>query len=203
MRTIGIFSGSSYRGGIGSVDSTIVSELRTIAQQLPLDYRVAYGGGDSGLMGIIPTEYASRGGDVVGYNAAMFVRETEASNAYPGIQLTYDTFEERQSNLIRSSDIILALPGGVGTTYEILDVFVKNDLNLWEDHTRRSVILYNYRGHYSHFVSYLHNAQAEGFLKPHVLDYMYVVTGPNQLLDVIETIAHSPNNNLSRSTDCK
>ncbi len=187
MRTIGIFSGSSFGGDIGNASSGIVSELRTIAQQLPLEYRIAYGGGDSGLMGIIPIEYARRGGDVVGHNAAMFVHDS-CTNTYPGVQFTYDTFEERQSSLIRSSDIILALPGGVGTTYEILDVFVKNDLNLWEDHTRRSVILYNYRGYYSHFVSYLQNAQTEGFLKPHVLDNMYVVSGPNQLLDVIDTI---------------
>ena len=184
MRTIGIFSGSSY-GGIGS---GIVSELRTIAQQLPLEYRIAYGGGDSGLMGIIPTEYARRGGEVVGHNAAMFVHPDTCTSTYPGVQYTYDTFEERQSSLIRSSDLILALPGGVGTTYEILDVFVKNDLNLWEDHKRRSVILYNYRGFFSHFVSYLQHAQTEGFLKPHVLDNMYVVSGPNQLLDVIDTI---------------
>ena len=182
MRTIGIFSGSSY---IGNANSDIVSELRTIAQQLPLEYRIAYGGGDSGLMGIIPTEYALRGGDVVGHNAAMFVNDI---CTYPGVQFTYDTFEERQSSLIRSSDIILALPGGVGTTYEILDVCVKNDLNLWEDHKRRSVILYNYRGFFSHFVLYLQNAQTEGFLKHHVLDNMYVVSSPNQLLDVIDTI---------------
>ena len=40
----------------------------------------------------------------------------------------FDNITERQSKLIELGDIFLALPGGFGTIYELLEVITKNQI---------------------------------------------------------------------------
>lgn len=180
MRTLGIFSGSK----IPSNESHYRAALESLGKCLPTNtLTVAYGGGNAGLMGIIPTIFDERGGAVVGYNAKMFI---EPGVKYPGRQVVLSDFSERQRRLITESDIILVLPGGVGTVFEIFEVLVNNDLNLWKDKTSRPVILYNIDDFFTPIYQFLVQAYEAGFIHKHVLDNVYMISSTNGIIDVIQ-----------------
>ena len=69
-KTIGIFSGSKNPLNYNSIKT----ELQKLAKRINIDkFNIVYGGGDSGLMGIIPKQFNKIGGDVTGFNIQEFV----------------------------------------------------------------------------------------------------------------------------------
>jgi hypothetical protein len=175
MKNIGIFSGSK----IPFFFDDISSQLKKIAEGIPNDkFRVVYGGGNSGLMGVIPKRYSEVGGRVTGIDADMFVKRFGRTEF--GDLEVYDTFNERQMRLIQRSDIVLVLPGGVGTISELFDVLTLNDLNL----KKTKVIIYNYNGFYDEIIQFIHKRQQEGFIKP-LENLRYATTG-EEVLDLLK-----------------
>ena len=64
----------------------------------------------------------------------MFVdNESNGIQTDIGKQIICDNFDDRQDQIVINSDIILVLPGGLETVYELFQVLVYNDLKLWKD----------------------------------------------------------------------
>ena len=155
---IGIFSGSRFPmiGATSSISlSTITSELKMFSSVLDISrHTIVYGGGEAGLMGIIPSHYSARGGTVLGVDCSMFTNKYGIANF--GKQFICPDFTTRQQRLIELSDLFIVLPGGVGTLYELMDVLVKNDLSLWVSTDlqdpppkQKRILVYNYNNCYS------------------------------------------------------
>lgn len=161
---IGVFSGSRFPIDIDK-KKLLETELIKIAYAFDVKNDVVvYGGGASGLMSVIPKQFDTLGGEVVGIDAQMFVRKYGAAPF--GRQYTEETFYARQRRLIECADVFLALPGGVGTVYEVLEVMTYNDLKLWErDPSRhRRVIVFNHNGSYDGMKTHIQNAVAAGYV---------------------------------------
>ena len=175
MKHIGIFSGSKTPYFFDDISC----QLKEIAEGIPKDhFRIVYGGGTSGLMGVIPRRFSELGGRVTGIDADMFVKRFGKADF--GELEVYDTFSERQSQLIIRSDIVLVLPGGVGTISELFDVLTLNDLNI----KKTKVIIYNYNGFYDEIIQFIHKRQQEGFIKP--LDNIRYVRSADEVLDLLK-----------------
>lgn len=175
MKHLGIFSGSKT---IQHYEN-LTNELNKIAEGIPNDrFRIVYGGGTSGLMGVIPKRYSELGGNVLGIDAEMFVKKFGRADF--GELEVYNTFNERQLRLIERSDIVLVLPGGVGTISELFDVLTLNDLNL----KKTTIIIYNYDGFYDEIIQFIHKRQKEGFIKP--LDNLRYAKSSEEILDIIK-----------------
>jgi uncharacterized protein (TIGR00730 family) len=177
MKHLGIFSGSKTIQHYENLNDDLIK----IAEGIPNDkIRIVYGGGTSGLMGVIPKRYSELGGKVTGIDADMFVKKF--GSAEFGELEVYSTFNERQLRLIERSDIVLVLPGGVGTISELFDVLTLHDLNL----KKTTVIIYNYNGFYDEIIQFIHKRQKEGFIKP--LDNLRFAKTPEDVLEVIKNI---------------
>ena len=145
MRTIGIFSGSRWPN---KNKKALEQSLLALTNQLNIhDYKIAYGGGGSGLMGVIPQQFDKNGGKVLGIDAKLFADKYGIADF--GEQIVCDSFVERQHKLVQESDIIVALPGGMGTIYEVMEVATYNDLKLWETDIVKPIICYNYNGYFN------------------------------------------------------
>lgn len=177
MRHIGIFSGSKTPHFFDDISS----ELKKVAEGLSNEhFRIVYGGGTSGIMGVIPKRYSELGGKVLGIDAEMFVKKFGKADF--GDLEVYETFNERQMRLIQRSDIVLVLPGGLGTISELFDVLTLNDLNL----KRIKVIIYNYNGFYDDIIQFIHKRQQDGFIKP--IEYIQYARTPEEVLEIINKI---------------
>ena len=161
---IGIFSGSRFPID-EDAKSGLTDNLLDIARSLnPRKHVVVYGGGASGLMSVIPKEFDVRGGQVVGIDARMFVEKYGAAPF--GQQYVEETFGGRQKRLIECADVFLALPGGLGTVYEVMEVMVYNDLKLWKrDPGRvRRIIVFNHRGAFDGMKQHIQEAVEAGYV---------------------------------------
>jgi uncharacterized protein (TIGR00730 family) len=134
-----IFSGSNKLIN----DQTLFNSLERIGKNLNINnFEVWYGGGNSGIMGIIPKNFSENNGNVFSVDAKQFVEKFPNDEIY-GTRYIMNTFTERQNGLVEKGDLYLCLPGGVGTISELFDVLVNNDVN----GRNCKVLLYSYNNY--------------------------------------------------------
>jgi uncharacterized protein (TIGR00730 family) len=90
-------------------------------------WRIVYGGGDVGLMGAVADSAIAAGGEVHGFIPERLLDREVGHRGITDLQITADMFE-RKRQMIAGSDAFLALPGGLGTLDEILDVVTLRQL---------------------------------------------------------------------------
>lgn len=122
--------------------------------------KVAYGGGNVGLMGVVREAFIENGGTVISSNVHRFV--------VPGIPDDYlfENITDRQAKLVELGDMFLLLPGGYGSIYEILQVIVMNQIG----ESSKDIIIFNYNGVYDFFIKQIEVLEKEGFIK-HELEW--------------------------------
>ena len=104
----------------------------------------------------------------------------KGGRAFPDIDIFIpcDNLSDRKDILLAQSDVIIALPGGIGTLDEIFTVAASHTIGY---HTKR-VILYNMKGFWSSVIDMLDDLQAKGVIRGQWRDYISVA-------DNIEDIA--------------
>lgn len=121
---------------------------------------MVYGGGSVGLMGVIADEMMSLGGEVIGV-IPQKLKDMEVG--HDGITKLHivNTMHERKAMMADLSDAFIALPGGIGTIEEIIEVYTWLQLGY---HDKPCGFL-NINGYYEKFFEFLDQMTQEGFLK--------------------------------------
>ena len=133
-------------------------------------HTLLYGGSNLGLMGATSGAALQEGGRVVGVIPTFF--SDDIIHSQPVSELVrVRTLAERKEYLIAHSDAFVALPGGIGTLDEVLEVMVANQLGLVRDRSGanqsqgKPMILLNLDGYYNPFLAQLDAMRAEGLLR--------------------------------------
>ena len=160
-----IFSGSNKLIN----DQTLFSNLEYIGKNLNINnFEVWYGGGNSGIMGIIPKKFIEK-----------FPNEEIFGTRY-----IMETFNERQNGLVEKGDLYLCLPGGVGTISELFDVLVNNDVN----GKNCKIILYSYNNFYEEIINFIKKNISFGYIRFHILDNIFVFDNCNDIINFLNTV---------------
>jgi len=138
---------------------------------------VVYGGGRVGLMGAVADAAMAAGGQVTGIIPEA-LRDREL--AHPGLAdlRVVGSMHERKALMAELSDAFVAVPGGIGTLEELVEVFTWSQLGL---HVK-PVALLNVAGYYDGLVDFLDHAVDEGFLRPLTRATLLVADEPEALL---------------------
>ena len=133
-------------------------------------HTLLYGGSNLGLMGAASGAALQEGGRVVGVIPTFF--SDDIIHSQPVSELVrVRSLAERKEYLIAHSDAFVALPGGIGTLDEVLEVMVANQLGLVRDRSGanqsqgKPMILLNLGGYYNPFLAQLDAMRAEGLLR--------------------------------------
>lgn len=133
-------------------------------------HTLLYGGSNLGLMGAMSGAALQEGGRVVGVIPTFF--SDDIIHSQPVSELVrVRSLAERKEYLIAHSDAFVALPGGIGTLDEVLEVMVANQLGLVRDRSGanqsqgKPMILLNLGGYYNPFLAQLDAMRAEGLLR--------------------------------------
>ena len=119
-----------------------------------------YGGSNLGTMGLVSGAALEAGGHVVGVIPTFFSQEI--INSQPVTELVkVSSMAERKEYMIRECDAFIALPGGVGTLDEILEVMIAKQLKLID----KPIVLFNPDGFYDNFLSQIDDMGANGFFR--------------------------------------
>lgn len=178
-KNIALFCGSSE--GRDSRYSEAAQEMGMLLHER--GYGMVYGGGNRGLMGIAAQSLHERGGRVIGVLPQLLNRSDVRLFSVEEQLIIVDSMHERKATMYDLSDGFIALPGGVGTFEEILEIFTWLQLGLHQ----KPVALLNVAGFYDPLVNMLTHARAEGFIKEELLDALIVEADPRLLLTRIET----------------
>ena len=118
MRSICVFCGA--RPGNREEYARAARELAVLLVQN--DIRIVYGAGSVGLMGILADAALAHGGQVVGV-IPEHLRSKEVLHAHLTELHVTKSLLERKSLMMELADGFIALPGGLGTFDEILEVY--------------------------------------------------------------------------------
>jgi uncharacterized protein (TIGR00730 family) len=139
---------------------------------------LVYGGGKVGLMGVLADTMLGAGGEAIGVMPRALI---EREIGHPGLTelKVVDSMHERKALMARLSDAFVAVPGGIGTLEELIEVYTWSQLGI---HDKACGVL-NVRGYYDHLAALLDHAVAEGFLRPQHRAVLSVASEPAELLD--------------------
>lgn len=163
-------------------DIQLTNNLKLIACNLNINkYNIWYGGGNAGIMGVIPKKFNNIGGNVFSVNAKQFLKYDDTVF---GETIIKDTFTERQNSLVEKGDIYLCLPGGVGTVSELFDVLVNNDVN----GKNLKIILYSYNNYFDDIINFIKNNIKSGYIRPNVMNNIIVYTDHIKIVDYLNNL---------------
>ncbi|MDX9800485.1 MAG: TIGR00730 family Rossman fold protein [Spirochaetia bacterium] len=146
--------------------------------------RLVYGGGSIGLMKVTARAALDGGAEVIGVIPQLISNKVRPFEEIKTIVV--ETMHERKTKMYELSDAFIALPGGIGTMEELLEVFTWKQIGY---HTKPVGIL-NTLGYYDSFISLLDNAVSCGFMKQRQRESLIISESPEELIQLVEIDKH-------------
>lgn len=173
MNKICVYCGSSP----GRRAEYVESARRLAAELVNNNIGLVYGGARVGIMGEIADTVLAEGGEVTGVIPRTLVEKEVAHNGLTEL-LVVESMHERKQRMAEISDGFIALPGGLGTLEEILEVLTWAQLGFH----RKPCALLNVEGYYNGLSDFLRHAEAEQFVKPVHAGMLLIEENPQDLL---------------------
>jgi hypothetical protein len=139
---------------------------------------LVYGGGGTGLMGIIADAVLAARGTVVGVIPRPLATREIAHHGCTELRVV-DSMHERKAMMAELADAFLALPGGLGTFEELLEMLTWTQLGV---HVK-AVGALDVDGYWTGLKRLLADGVAAGFIHPHNAETLVVAEEPADLLD--------------------
>ncbi len=123
-------------------------------------HTLVFGGCNLGLMECVAKAVHNAKGMTVGVVPTIVEKGGKVSD-YVDVKILCDNLSDRKDLMIERSDVIIALPGGVGTLDEIFTVLAAASIGY---HSKR-VILYNIGGFWDSLIAMLDDLKTRGVLR--------------------------------------
>lgn len=123
-------------------------------------HTLVFGGCNLGLMECVAKAVHDAKGMTVGVVPSIVEKGGKVSD-YVDVKILCENLSDRKDLMIERSDVIIALPGGVGTLDEIFTVLAAASIGY---HNKR-VILYNIGGFWDSLIAMLDDLKARGVLR--------------------------------------
>lgn len=177
IRRICVFSGANP-----GVKPVYAVAARQLGRELALrNIGLVFGGGRIGMMGEVACATLGEGGHVIGViPRALVVREL-AFEGLPDLRIV-GSMHERKALMGELSDGFIALPGGLGTIEEFVEVLTWAQLGI---HGKPCGIL-NVDGYYDRLLDFLDHGVDQGFISPRHRSLVMVAESPEALLAQFE-----------------
>jgi uncharacterized protein (TIGR00730 family) len=139
---------------------------------------LVYGGGSIGLMGLLADTALAAGTEVIGVIPRPIASKELAHAGLTELRLVA-TMHERKATMASLVEGFVALPGGLGTFEETLEMLTWSQLGV---HAKPVGVL-NVAGYYDGLLRWLSHAVGEGFLDRANLALLLFADTPAELLD--------------------
>jgi uncharacterized protein (TIGR00730 family) len=183
LRSLCVYCGSNF-----GADPAFAAAARDLGSLLARrGIRVVYGGGKVGLMGVLADTVLAEGGEVVGVIPQHLI-DREIGHAGLTELRVVGSMHERKALMAELSDAFVALPGGIGTLEELIEVYTWGQLGLH----RKPLGLLDVAGYYGALAEFLDHAVACEFLRPQHRAMLAVESEPAALLGRLERAEAPP-----------
>ena len=179
IRSVCVYCGSSP-----GRDETYVKAGHLLGRSLAKSgLRLVYGGGTKGIMGAVAEGALKAGGKVTGIIPRFLINREATETALDRLDelVITDNMHERKHRMFEKSDAFVALPGGIGTVEEIVEIMTWAQLG----HHRKPIVFANVKGFWDPMLALLEHMSAEGFIHTAQRVKPLVVNDPEAIVAAI------------------
>jgi uncharacterized protein (TIGR00730 family) len=179
IRSVCVYCGSSPGRGQKYLEAGHILG-RSIAQA---GLRLVYGGGTKGIMGAVADGAKRGGGKVTGIIPQFLISKEATESALDRLDqlIVTQNMHERKHRMFEESDAFVALPGGIGTVEEIVEIMTWAQLG----HHRKPIVFANVDGFWDPMLDLIDHMRSEGFIHTSHLVKPIVVGEPEQVVPTI------------------
>jgi TIGR00730 family protein len=176
MQKIGVYLSSKE-----NLPETYVQAAREVGELIGRTGRILiYGGARKGLMEVLAQSVKQHGGRVYGMVPEIIEKRGLVSDA---IDVTFRCVDlsDRKMMMNRESDVLVALPGGIGTLDEVFTVMANTVIGI----RHQPVVFYNVDGCWDALLAALDNLFEQGLVSGSPSDYYSVAHNIQELASLI------------------
>ncbi|MEY4754544.1 MAG: hypothetical protein RJA44_2219 [Pseudomonadota bacterium] len=172
------FSVCVYCGSRSGAQPEYVEAARTLGRLIgERGWRLVYGGGNVGLMGVVADAVLAAGAPVLGIIPDSLVRREVGHTGLTELRVV-QTMHERKQLMAEQADAFIALPGGIGTLEELYEVWTWQHLG----YHAKPVALLDVCDYYQHLLAFMRHTETEGFISAEQQAALWIETDPDRLL---------------------
>lgn len=143
---------------------------------------IVYGAGKVGLMGALADAALAAGGKVTGVIPEFMVDNGWCRDGLTSLIVTPD-MHARKEKIVSLADATIALPGGVGTLEELLEIITWKQLGLYSN----PIVILNTRGYFNPLTAMLERAASERFMREIHKSLWSVADTPQQAVELVKS----------------
>lgn len=161
-----------YGASAAGLDECFHDAARKVAlYAVKLGASVITGGGTQGMMGTVNDTVLDAGGTAIGIIPRFMVDRGWGHRALTATEIT-DSMHSRKALMAQLSTGVIALPGGVGTLDELMEIITWRQLGLFDG----NVVILNTDHYWDDLLAMLRTAQLRGFMRKGASDVLWHVT---------------------------
>jgi uncharacterized protein (TIGR00730 family) len=142
--------------------------------------RLVNGAGSIGLMRAVSDAALAAGGKVTGVIPGFMVEQGWQHNGLTEL-IEVESMHERKRTMAALSDAVIALPGGVGTLEELLEIITWKQLGLYLN----PIVILNIKGYFDPLLEMLEKAIEEHFMRRQHGDIWVVAHTPAEAVEAV------------------
>lgn len=148
-------------------------------------FGLVYGGASIGLMGQVADAMIRHGGEAVGVIPEFMLDYEIAHNQLTELHVV-TSMHQRKAMMAERACAFVALPGGLGTFEEILEIATWGQLNQHQ----KPMMLYNVNGFYDALIAQLDRAVEDGFLPPQHRAKLIICEHEEEIYTTLTNLGH-------------
>jgi uncharacterized protein (TIGR00730 family) len=174
INAIAVFCGSNF-----GASERYAQDARRLGLALAgAGIKVVYGGTTKGLMGAVADAAISAGGQVHGVITESLHRRGHSHSALTHCEIA-STLRNRKERMVELADAFIALPGGIGTIEEVMEVWTMNQLQEID----KPLGLLNTANFFMPFMSFIDHMVEQRFLPFAHRESIAIHSDPNELIE--------------------
>jgi len=143
---------------------------------------LVFGAYNSGIMGDSYNSALNNGRNIIGICPEAY--KDDFKDLKCTSEITTKTVSERTDKLINESEVLLFLPGGIGTIYEL---FNSIESKRCHEHDR-AIIIYNSCNYYDDLFAFLDKLYGERFANDYVKQNYFISSSKDEIISYINTM---------------
>ena len=177
MERIGIFCSAA-----DDIETVYFEKARELGVWMGQNKKtLVYGGANIGLMECVAQAAKNQGAFIMGVVPTK-LEERGAVSDLLDVTFRVDNLSERKDTMLRESDILVALPGGVGTLDEVFHVMASASIGY---HSKK-VIFYNVNGFWNELLAFLNRLREQHFARRPWENFYLVANNLEELIEQLK-----------------
>lgn len=172
-----------YSASSGLAPQEFLDEASAVGRELArCGHTLINGAGRTGLMGAAADACLQAGGEAIGVIPQFMIDQGWQHTGMTRLIVTPD-MHSRKEKMAEMSDACIALPGGVGTLEELLEIITWKQLGLY----LKPIIIVNAGGYFDPLLAQLERAVQAQFMRPQHRGIWATARGAEEAVSLCET----------------